>query len=306
MTQQQKFIGILGNGDWAKALIHCAMRNNHHIAQWSRHIDDRKSNNKITSQDFNKICDIADYILFALPSFCFMDMIDSIPVKKPIIQCAKGIYCHDNHVTLFSDIAKQKNRDYALLSGPNFAKEILNNLPAITTISSHNNHIMQMVKEDFQHPLLRFYPSNNIIGCEIFAMAKNIIAIACGIAIGAGYGENARAAIFTRGLHEINQLTAMLSDCNNDIIHAGAIGDMVLTALSKQSRNTQLGMHIGQIGYFIHDDKAPLSEGLCNIKGCYQLARQHHLTTPVIDSVYSILYLEKSVHDIVDNLLKRP
>lgn len=300
-------IAILGAGAWGQALAHCALRNQHDVKIWVR--DKSKYPDKpYISDNLHEVCDDSEMILHVLPSFCFMDMIQQLPDDKPIIQCAKGIGWINEHPILFSEYAQQiqhkKPYQYALLSGPNFAYEIMNDLPAIATVASHDDAIIHYVKAILQHKLLRLYAHHDVVGCEILGTAKNIVAIACGIAMGAGFGENARAALFTRAHHELQQLLLAYGGDSSTMMSAAGIGDMALTAFSATSRNTKLGIAIGKAGYYQNNDDI-FSEGQYNVKPLYYMAKNKNIDSPIINAVYDILYRQKPVLTIVNNLLER-
>lgn len=300
-------IAILGAGAWGQALAHCALRNQHDVKIWVR--DKSKYPDKpYISDNLDEVCADSKMIFHVLPSFCFIDIIKQLPDDKPIIQCAKGIGFINEQPILFSKYIQQiqhkKAYQYALLSGPNFAHEIMNDLPAIATIASHDDAIIHHVKAILQHKLLRLYTLHDMIGCEILGTAKNVVAIACGIAMGAGLGENARAALFTRAHHELQQLLLAHGGDSSTMMSAAGIGDMALTAFSETSRNTKLGIAIGKAGYY-HNNDDIFSEGRYNIKPLYHMAKNKNIDSPIINAVYDILYRKQSVSTIVNDLLGR-
>jgi glycerol-3-phosphate dehydrogenase (NAD(P)+) len=195
----------------------------------------------------------------------------------------------------------------ACLSGPSLAAEVILGLPASVVSASRNEELMHMVQEAFTSPTFRVYPNRDIIGVAFGGAMKNIIAIAAGISDGLGYGENTKAALITRGLHEIRKL-AKAQDADEDTINGlSGLGDLCATCISPKSRNYQFGLFLSQ---GLTPDEAKDKIGMV-VEGAYtclsarQLGQKRGIALPITEAVYQVVYEKKSPKKVVEALLTR-
>jgi len=213
----------------------------------------------------------------------------------PIILTSKGI--EQNSGLFLTDVVLQvlgeeHRQKIGCLSGPSIAMEVLQGHPTSVACSAYNEGVMAKVHEAFSTPFFRVYPNSDIDGIEIGGAMKNIIAIACGISDGLGYGDNAKAALMTRGLHEIRRLAGKLG-CQSETLNGLAgMGDLCVTCLSKYSRNYRFGNLIAQ-GKRPEEAKKEIGmvvEGAYTCLSAIQLAKKHNVDLPIASVIYKVIY----------------
>lgn len=228
----------------------------------------------------------------------------------PIVITSKGIERKSNFIlpeVLMEVLGKQTRSQIACLSGPSYAEEVIRGLPTSVVISAFDPHTMKKVCDFFQTPSFRVYPNSDIKGVAYGGALKNIIAIACGIAEGLGMGYSTKAAIMTRGLHEIRKL-AVNQGCQPETLSGlSGMGDLCLTCGSLISRNCRFG-------YFIAQGMSPTQaqekigmvvEGVYTCEAVHQLSKQLHIPMPITEMVYKIIYEEMPIKKAVKMLMER-
>ncbi|ASK78047.1 glycerol-3-phosphate dehydrogenase [Paraphotobacterium marinum] len=252
-------------------------------------------------------------LLIFVPTLSFRTVLNDIKPflseKHKICWATKGL----DPVTgnLLKDTAEEilgSNIPLAFLSGPNFAREIAEGLPTVSTVVSDN--------EDFLHDLqtkincsqsLRVYTNNDFTGVQLGSVVKNVIAIAAGISDGMGFGANARVALITRGLAEMVRLAEKLGAHEKTIYGMSGLGDLVLTCTDNKSRNRRFGLYIGQ-GQSLDDAKkntGKVVEGFVNAKQLRNLAKKVNVEMPIVEQVYNILYNKQNVKEAIEILMSR-
>jgi glycerol-3-phosphate dehydrogenase (NAD(P)+) len=212
---------------------------------------------------------------------------------------------------VMSDVLERSKTDHhperAVLSGPSFAKEVADEVPTAITIGCKNKGIARELQQLFNAAYFRVYTSSDIIGLEVSAALKNIIAIAAGICDGLNFGMNARAALITRGLAEISRFGIKLGAEPATFYGLSGVGDLVLTCTGDLSRNRTVGLRLGkgQTLEQILADMSMVAEGVKTAKSVYQLAQQKQLEMPILEQVYQILYEDKDCRTAVKDLLGR-
>jgi len=198
-----------------------------------------------------------------------------------------------------------KNPVY-VLSGPSFATEVAKNLPAALTLASEWG--AENLALAISSPTFRLYTTDDIIGTQIRGAVKNVLAIACGIVAGRNIGENARAALITRGLAEIVRLGVALGARAETLMGLSGLGDVVLTCTSLQSRNMSLGYELGKgkdLSAILASRKS-VTEGISTAAATLSLARRHGVEMPIVGAVDMILRDKANIDDVVAGLLARP
>jgi len=195
----------------------------------------------------------------------------------------------------------------AFLSGPTFAKELAQGLPAAIVVASHVPASGEAVQEAFAISTLRVYTTDDVVGIELGGSLKNVIAIGAGISDGLGFGHNTRALLMTRGLNEIARLGVKMGA--NPLTFAGlaGMGDLVLTCTGDLSRNRHVGIQLGR-GHAIEQilgEMHAVAEGVKTAKSAHDLGVRHEVDLPIIDAIYSVLYEGKTPRDAVAELLRR-
>lgn len=231
-----------------------------------------------------------------------------MPEAVPIVLCSKGIEVATG--MLMSQVVKEicPEHPYLVLSGPTFAKEVARGLPAAATLATHNNAVGKQVAEAIRNISFRPYVTSDPLGAEIGGAVKNVIAIACGIVYGRKLGENARAAIMTRGMAEIKRMGMALGAKPETFLGLSGMGDLMLTCNSMQSRNFSLGVMCGE-GQSLNEiltKSRQVIEGVATANSVLDFARKHAVDMPICQAVNDTLHNGVSVDDTVEALMSRP
>jgi glycerol-3-phosphate dehydrogenase (NAD(P)+) len=196
----------------------------------------------------------------------------------------------------------------AVLSGPTFAAEIAAGEPAAVVIASNDPALAEQIQKAFATPTLRFYASRDVVGVEVGAALKNVIAIGAGICHGLGLGSNSVAALVTRGLAEITRLALAMDASPSTLSGLTGLGDLVLTATGNLSRNRSVGVRLGQ-GLKLPAILAAttmVAEGVSTCRAAHLLGRKHGVDLPIIQRMYEVLYEEKDPRAAIKELMERP
>ena len=209
---------------------------------------------------------------------------------------------------LFTDLfGSARNRRQAFLSGPSFASEIARQLPAAVTVAAHDESVARSIQQILSTRFLRVYTSTDVTGVQIGGVVKNVIAIAAGISDGLNLGQNARAALITRGLAEMTRLAIRMGADPLTLAGLPGLGDLILTCAGDLSRNRAVGLQIatGKSLQEITGATRMIAEGVRNTRSLYDLAQRLEVETPIIDQMYQVLYAGKKPAEAVQNLMDR-
>ena len=196
---------------------------------------------------------------------------------------------------------------HAFLSGPTFALEVAQCLPAAVTVAAYSEEVAKEIQRVLSTQTLRVYTSQDVIGVQMGGVIKNIIAIASGISDGLGLGQNARAALITRGLAEMTRLAVRMGADPLTLAGLPGVGDLILTCTGGLSRNRQVGMHIAEgrsIEEIAHETQM-VAEGIRNTRSVWLLARQLGVEMPIVEQMYRVIYEQKKPSEAVRNLMQR-
>lgn len=327
--QTLKPITILGAGSWGTALALTLARRGQTVRLWSYEISEiaallaERANNRYlpgfpfpeciipTANLAEAVKDIDD-ILVVVPSIGFRD---TITILKPLIDdhvritsATKGLDEETGELPneMVEDVLG-KNRSFAVLSGPSFAREVAAGLPAAVVIAGKDKTMVNDLTERFNCAHFRVYPSDDIVGVELGGVVKNVIAIATGISDGMELGANARSALITRGLAEIIRLGTAMGGKIETFIGLSGMGDLILTCSDNQSRNRRMGLALGQ-GKGIAEAEAAIGqvvEGKRNAELILHLAERYNVEMPICQAVWDILQGKLATKDGADRLLNR-
>ncbi|PCJ58942.1 MAG: glycerol-3-phosphate acyltransferase [Rhodospirillaceae bacterium] len=254
----------------------------------------------------------ADILLLAAPAQHLRTTCEALaPYAKPetpLIICAKGI--EEKSGALMSDILAETLPDMpcAILSGPTFAAEVARGLPTAVTLACEDPKIGQKLQQAIGSPRFRPYFSKDVIGAQIGGAVKNVLAIACGIVEGRGFGDNARAALITRGLVEIACLGVALGAQAKTFMGLSGLGDLTLTCSSRQSRNLSLGVALGEgtpLKQILAGRKA-VTEGVFTARAIPDLAARLGIDMPIAMAVRDVLHRGADIDQTIEDLLSRP
>lgn len=228
--------------------------------------------------------------------------------QPTLILCAKGIEAGSHRLMADVAAAAAPNAPLAVLSGPSFAAEVARGLPTAVTLAAATEAEAAKLAERIARPTFRPYASDDIIGAEIGGAVKNVLAIACGVVIGAGLGENARAAIIARGFAEMTRFGLARGAKAETLSGLSGLGDLVLTCGSTQSRNMRLGVALGegQTAEQALAGKLSVAEGAATAPVLVEAAAEAQVDMPISAAVADLLAGRASVPQVVQRLLRRP
>jgi glycerol-3-phosphate dehydrogenase (NAD(P)+) len=324
-------IGYLGAGTWGTALSFLLNDNGHELIIWDKDtdllkkLDEERVHPKLPGFvvpsglryvfEIEKAIEDVDIIIESVSSSGIRPVFEKLMKLKgkdlpPIVITSKGI--EQKTGLLFPEVAidvfgESFRSSIACISGPSHAEEVVKKMPTLLVGSSYERSLMETVVKMFNSDFCRVYPNNDIIGVSFGGAMKNIIAIACGISDGLNYGDNTKAAILTRGLHELRKLSQTKECDPNTLNGLSGLGDLFVTCASTFSRNYRFGKLIAK-GYSLDSAKEEIGmvvEGVYSCVSAYELAKKNNIPVPITESVHSILYLNFSPKDIVKSLLQR-
>ncbi len=330
MTHTYQHFGIIGAGAWGTALATVLRRAGRDVTIWSHnpegahHINHSHENRlhlsglhldpAIKATHELNIVASADVLLFATPAQHLRKIANglmttsSVKTGTPVVITSKGIELGTSK--LMSEVVAEEMPNHGIvnLSGPSFAEEVAEGKPTALTLATADKKL----GEDLSHAMaitsMRLYLSDDIIGAQIGGALKNVIAIACGIVTGKQLGENARAALITRGLAEMMRLGLVMGARSETFMGLSGMGDLLLTCSSQKSRNMSLGIALGQGQKLeaILGSRNSVAEGVPTAAAALALAQRHGVEMPVVASVTSVLNDSRNVDQAIADLLARP
>ncbi len=321
-------VGIIGAGAWGTALAQVIRAAGRDVTLWAReaelvsHMQKNHENNQFlpgikidsaikVSDSISEVTN-SDILLIVVPAqhlrATLQSMKSSLRKDQPVLICSKGIEMESG--LLMSQVAEQEipNSPIGVLTGPTFAAEIAKGLPSAMTLAYKNADQGKEIIDALSSRNLRLYLTKDIIGAQLGGAIKNVVAIACGAVHGLGLGENARAALMTRGIAEIARLASAMGAKKETLMGMCGFGDLVLTCSSMQSRNFSLGSHLGS-GRSLEDimsERNAVTEGVHTSKALMVMAKNHAIEMPIAQAVYECLNEGAPIRDVVNKMLERP
>lgn len=253
----------------------------------------------------------ADIVVMAVPSHGFRTVLaEAAPFIRPwvpIVSLSKGLEA--GTTMRMSQVANDvlPGHPVAVLTGPNLASEISVGQPAATVVAIDDHTIAVALQELFASPTFRVYTNSDVVGCEIAGVVKNVIAIASGMAMGMGFGDNTRASLLTRGLAEMTRLAVALGGNAESLAGLAGMGDLIATCSSTSSRNTSVGMRLGQ-GEALNDilgSTKMVAEGVKSSATVLQLAKEHGVDMPITEQVVAVCHDGVPAQEALLNLMSR-
>ena len=320
-------IAVVGAGAWGSALANVAARAGE-VTLWAREpevaaaIAEKRENAiflpgfpldpKIrATADLAEVAD-ADAVLVVVPAqflrSVVRDLASVLKTDAPAVLCAKGIEASSGALMTEVAEAEMPGRPLAVLSGPSFAHEVARDLPTALVLASASADLAQRLAARLARPTFRLYVSDDPIGAEIGGAVKNVLAIASGIVEGSGLGDNARAAVITRGLAELIRLGRALGARAETLTGLAGLGDLVLTCTGASSRNHRLGVSLGQgrtVAEVTSGSRAVV-EGVASARPVRDRAARAGVEMPLVEAVDDVVNSGLSVKDAVQRLLGRP
>ncbi|MEL1226482.1 MAG: NAD(P)H-dependent glycerol-3-phosphate dehydrogenase [Candidatus Neomarinimicrobiota bacterium] len=324
-----KTVTFLGCGSWGGALGKLLSEKGLGVTMWHRNLDvvnhlkDAKTHYLIPelifpsdvefTNDISSAIQSSKIIVLALPSQSIRDVItknkSSFNKNHIIVNVSKGIEV-DTLMTVsevINDALDARHKSVVTLSGPSHAEEVINGHPTTLVAASNDIQSAEIIQNLFATEMLRTYLNRDIRGVELGGSMKNVIAIAAGICDGIGYGDNSKAALMTRGMMEITRLGEAMGAKVETFRGLSGYGDLIVTCLSKHSRNRQLGQLIGE-GKALEDitvDMSMIAEGIFTAKSVHQLQLKHNVEMPIHEAIYQVLFQKKDPKNSVLELMTR-
>ncbi len=325
-------IGVLGAGTWGMALARMLANDNYDVTVWSAiesEIDEMSVSRThknlpgmfipesiLFTKDIEEICTDKDILLFAVPSVYVRSTVararEYISDGQVIVDVAKGIEA-DTLYTMSQVIedelndGKHENVKVVALSGPTHAEEVAKDLPTTIVSACRDEETARKVQDIFMNTCMRVYTNDDVLGVELCGALKNIIALASGISTGLGYGDNAKAALITRGMVEMTRLGLAMGAKQETFAGLAGIGDLIVTATSLHSRNNRCGMLIGQGVKPMEAVKqvGMVVEGVNALPAAMRLIDKYHIEMPITAMVNAVVNEQIEPRNAVDTLMQR-
>jgi len=320
-------VGVVGGGSWGTTVAHLAAHNVP-TTLWARRpetaaeVERHHTNSRYlpghdlhpalrASSDLAEVVGTADVVVMGVPSHAYRETLEEVGrhlrAWVPVVSLTKGF--EQGTRLRMSEIAAGvlPGHPFAVLTGPNLAKEILAGHAAASVVATPDPRVAEHLQGVFTNELFRVYTNPDVIGCEVAGALKNVIAIASGMADGLGAGDNTRAAVITRGLGELSRLGVALGGSEATFSGLAGMGDLIATCVSPQSRNRHVGEQLGR-GRTIEEVIAEMdmvAEGVKAASVVMELAREHGLDLPICSEVEAVCHRGRPATEAYRGLLRR-
>jgi glycerol-3-phosphate dehydrogenase (NAD(P)+) len=327
-----KLIAIVGAGSWGTALAVLAARAGHDVKLWARNAElvDAINRDRVNSiylpgtmvpsnvwagAAIAEVLEGAELVVLAGPSHAtremLVSMLPSLQSEMIVVSATKGIEIETGKrisQVVEEVVAGAEKPRFVCLSGPSFAREVVERHPTAVVAASDDSEAAGIVQSELSFENLRIYTNNDVVGTELGGSVKNVMAIAAGMVAGLGFGSNSIAALITRGLSEISRLGLREGAKVETLMGLAGLGDLVLTCIGSLSRNRYVGHELGK-GRNLEEISAgmnEIAEGVKTTLAVKQLANRLGVDMPITNEVHAVLYEKKSALDAVDELMSRP
>lgn len=321
-------IGMIGAGSWGIALTWLLTNNGHQVTVWSALEDEIKMlcekcehTSKLPgvllpesvsfTTELEKAAAGMELLVLAVPSpfvrSTAHQLKDIAEEGQIIVNVAKGI--EEKTLMTLSEVIEEEipQAQVAVLSGPSHAEEVGKGVPTTIVAGAKTKKAAEKIQNIFMSPVFRVYTSPDVLGIELGAALKNVVALAAGIADGLGYGDNTKAALITRGITEISRLGTAMGGRRETFFGLSGIGDLIVTCASMHSRNRRAGILIGQ-GHTMEEAMEEVKmvvEGVYSARAAVGLAEKYHVSLPIIEQVNQVLFYGKPAAEAVGELMLR-
>ncbi len=319
-------MGVLGGGSWGTTVASLVTRNAP-VTLWARNpdtvreINEKHANEKylpgcrlpeklVADEQIRNVVAAADVIVMAIPSQSFRGVLEEIAghirAWVPVISLTKGLEAGTRK--RMTQIVEEvlPGHPVGVLTGPNLAREIMEGRAAASVLAMKGGGDVELLRPLFNSGLFRVYSNEDVTGCELGGVLKNIIAIAVGMGDGQGAGDNTRAGLITRGLAEITRLGVALGGRAETFTGLAGMGDLIATCVSPQSRNRHVGLQLAK-GLTIDEviaEMVMVAEGVKSAPAVMALAREHEVSMPIAEDVYKVLMGESTARRAFRGLLR--
>ncbi len=324
-------VACIGAGSWGTTVASLIAQNGHEVILWCRRPElaeqikaagvnesylpgVRLPTNLHATDDIAEAMSGAEVCVMGVPSHGWREILRAITPHlgsvEAVVSLTKGLEVDTN--LRMSEVLSQEcpalpMDKFAMLAGPNIAKEIARRMPAATAIACADDARCTWLQEIVHQPYFRVYTNNDVVGCELGGAIKNLVAIAAGIADTMGFGDNAMAALMTRGLAELTRLGVRLGGQSMTFAGLAGMGDMIVTCISKYSRNRRVGKELGKGRRIddIIDEMNMVAEGVKTCKPILELGREVDAWMPITEGVVSVIYEGHTADEMVADILSR-
>ncbi len=321
-------VAVIGTGGWGTALAVLLHGNGHKVTLWGRLEEEVEpiiaaGENKaflpgvkipkeiVLTLDAKLALREAEMAVLAVPSHGMRPICEQVrqflPAGLPLVSVAKGIE-NETGARMSEVIAQVLKTDRVIvLSGPSHAEEVGRGVPTAVVVAAKDQSLAATAQKAFMNERFRIYTHDDVIGVELGGALKNVIAIAAGVCDGIGFGDNTKAALCTRGLTEMSRLAVGMGARRETLFGLSGVGDLIVTAFSKHSRNRGFGERLGKgvTAEQIAASTQMVAEGVKTAKSAWQLAQRHGVDVPITREVHAILYEGKPPKQAVRDLMTR-
>ncbi|AOM82794.1 NAD(P)H-dependent glycerol-3-phosphate dehydrogenase [Salisediminibacterium beveridgei] len=324
-------VTVVGSGSWGTALSMVLADNGHRVSLWSRSIEQVEAINQdrrnpkyvpdiVLPEGIKATADMAEalnnteVVVVVVPTKAMRQVLPEIRkhLDKAVlfVHASKGIEPETNmriSEIIEEEIPEALRRGVVVLSGPSHAEEVCEKQPTTVTSACEDDELAREIQDLFMNNDFRVYTNPDVIGVEMGGALKNIIAIGAGMTAGLGFGDNAKAALMTRGLAEIARLGLKLGANPMTFAGLGGLGDLIVTCTSVHSRNWRAGyaLGLGKSVQEVEKDLGMVVEGIRTTKAAYQLATKLNVEMPITEELYQVLFHDKPVNEAVAELMGR-
>ncbi len=322
-----KKVTVLGAGSWASAISNI-IADRSEVTMYARRqdqadeINEKHTNSRYlgdapllpsirATSSLEDAIQGADLIITGVPTQQTRKVLEEaksyIPKDVPLMNISKGI--ERGSGKRISQIVEEllPGQEFAVLSGPSHAEEVIIDQPTTVVIASSNTALAEDLQDLFMDPTFRVYTGTDVVGVELGAAVKNILAIAIGIADGRGLGDNPKAALITRGVHEMVRFGIHLGGERQTLYGLAGLGDLIVTATSRHSRNRMAGELLGK-GFSLEEVQSKVGqiiEGVTTCDAVYKIAKDNDISMPITEALYEILNQNRPIEDVLQALMQR-
>lgn len=324
-------VAVMGAGSWGTTMAKVFADAGNQVTLWARRaevaeeINQQHTNSRylqditlpaaLEGTDYPECAlDKAEIVVLGVPSQTLRGNLETwrefINPNASIVSLAKGIE-HDTGMRMsqvIAEVSGAASERVAVLTGPNLASEVAQGQPAATVVACESEDRAKVIQSAVAAPYFRPYTNTDVIGCEIAGTSKNVIALACGMAAGMGFGDNTAATVITRGLAETTRLALELGADPRTMAGLAGMGDLVATCTSPLSRNRSFGVRMGQgcsPDQAAEATKGQVAEGVVSCQSILKIANEHGVEVPIAEAVTEVCHRGMNVSDMVNALLGR-
>ncbi len=318
---------VIGDGGWGTALAMVLDRNGHEVTVWgpfADYLDEVKSAGENTAylpgvkmpeslkwtSDHETAVTGADLVVLVVPSRFYKPVVEAfkpfIPETALIVSATKGLD-EQTHERMSETAEHILGRPVAVLSGPSHAEEVARGVPCAVAIAAKDHSVAEKIQALFVNDAFRVYTLDDVVGVELGGALKNVVAVAAGISDGMGFGDNSKAALMTRGIAEITRLGVALGAKPETFSGLSGIGDLMVTCMSRHSRNRGVGERLGK-GETLEEIMAGMkmvAEGIWNCQAAKELADELGISVPITEQVNAVVHEGKDPRKAVLDLMSR-